>query len=73
MSSPAIEAASKSTRSEAEVRAQWRERFIQNQLAGLHALGLSPEHLAREEKLLRGGFSATARLAGVLGPPRDVV
>ena len=66
MPSPALIAASKSTRTEASVRAEWRERFIQKQLAGLKALGLSQEALAREEKLLRTGASPAtiARLTG---------
>ena len=72
MPSPALLAASKSTRSEASVRAEWRERFIQKQLAGLKALGLSGESLAREEKLLRGGLSATT-IAGLTGAPPHVV
>lgn len=49
-------------------RAQWRENFIQKQLAGLKALGLSDAALAREEALLRGGFAA-----GTVGRPCDVV
>ena len=32
------------------------ERFIQSQLDGLAALGLSPEALKREEALLRAGL-----------------
>ena len=66
MPSPALIAASKSTRTDACVLAAWLERFIQKQLAGLKALGLSQEALAREEKLLRTGASpaSIARLAG---------
>ena len=41
-------------------RAQWREAFIRRQLAALKELGLSPQTLAREEALLRGGFAATS-------------
>lgn len=72
MPSPALEAALKSTRSEASARAAWRERFIQKQLAGLRDLGLCAEALAREEKLLRGGFSA-AGIARLAGAAPDVV
>ena len=72
MPSPALLAASKSTRSEACVRAEWRERFIQKQLAGLKALGLSQEALAREEKLLRGGISP-ATIRDLTGTPPHVV
>ena len=61
MPSPRLEAASHSTRSEAQMR---REHFIQRQLAGLRALGLSEDALKREEKLLRGGLLAQT----VFGP-----
>jgi hypothetical protein len=61
MSSPRLEAASRSTRSETQVR---REHFIQRQLAGLRTLGLSEDALKREEKLLRGGLLAQT----VFGP-----
>jgi hypothetical protein len=55
MPSPRLEAASRSARSENQVR---REHFIQKQIAGLRALGLSEDALKREEKLLRGGLLA---------------
>lgn len=46
-------------RSESEARAQWREKFIQRQIAGLRAAGLSESELEREIILLRGGFTVT--------------
>jgi hypothetical protein len=52
-------------RSQDTVRAEWRERFIQRQIAGLRGLGLSPAALAREEALLRGGFAAGAVFSGL--------
>jgi hypothetical protein len=65
MPSPRLEAAANSSRSEESVRAAWRERFIQRQLAGLAELGLSKDALAREEALLRGGFAAGKAFAGL--------
>jgi hypothetical protein len=46
-------------------RAEWRERFVQRQLAALRDLGLSPDALAREESLLRGGFAIRAAFAAM--------
>jgi hypothetical protein len=51
-----------------ETRAAWRERFIQKQIAGLRTLGLGEAALRREEKLPRGGFALTGRLAGRTPP-----
>jgi hypothetical protein len=46
-------------------RTEWRERFIRRQLAALRDLGLSPEALAREEALLRGGYAVEAAFAAL--------
>lgn len=51
-----------------------RERFICSQLAGLAALGLDEEALAREESLLRNGFAQSELLARLFtqdGPIHD--
>ena len=61
MPSPRLEAASRSTRSETQMR---REHFIQKQIAGLRALGFGEDALKRGETLLRGGLLAQS----VFGP-----
>lgn len=50
-------------------RAEWRENFIRRQLAALRDLGLSPEALAREEALLRGGLAVRVAFAALPDRP----